>query len=138
MITDNATFIILLILTSIALVILLYGVLTKSENHNISGIFCLVIIGLMGWGLVGTTITVETREYTFSPDELTINRTDSNVIIESPVGLLVYNKKIDFDNINDKTKFVLSTEYNIYNSYNGKRVYYINPKTLNKEKAFIR
>lgn len=136
MIYESNLFLILLSITILSILMMILG-RYKYYNSGMGsiGVFILIVNSLFGWMLIGSNVSCDVREYNLKKSDVYITNTNSNVIVETPLGVLLYNKKINFDNIDDNTIFILSESYNLYNSVIGRSVYYMDKTTLNKEEA---
>jgi hypothetical protein len=133
MLTDNIQLFILIILTGLSVIMIIVGKWRNEDNLRDWGTVIFFINLIIGWVLIGTQNVIKTEEYSLNKSEISVTKTNTSVIVETPINMLIYNKKINFDNIDNDTKFIVELEYNMYNSAIRKNVYYIDKTTLHKE-----
>ena len=67
------------------------------------------------WGLLGSTIDVRTEVSFYNSSDISVEKTENNILVSSPYGTYLFDEMIDFRNISDSTTFYVESDFNIYN-----------------------
>ena len=118
-----------ILLALIGLIVLLRGIILDEEDWIGGGIITLIVVGLLGFGLIGGVVTLKKRSTILDAE---VTRSEKSIILEdygNSGKIYVFDKKIDFDIITDTTTFYYENGYNMYNlKTDHQTVYYVDDK----------
>jgi len=113
----------------IGAVILILGLINDDDDWISGGLISLVVIGLIGFFVIGCLVTFEKRSTKL---DVEITRSEKSIILEdygNSGKMYIFDKKVDFDIITDTTTVYFEQGYNMYNAKTDHRkVYYIDDK----------
>ena len=117
---------VIIVLTIITLFWVIRSLVIDDYDQIIGSIIVLIIvIGLIGWGVIGSLVDIGTESHFYDKSDVSVEKTDNIILVNTPSGVFIYNRKSDFDNINDSTQFSNEVDFNMYGkSINQHSVYY--------------
>lgn len=111
--------------TFISVIWVIRSFIIYDEDLITVSIVVTILIGVFGWGLIGAFVPVRSENYFLDMNDVSVEKTNSIILVNSPFGVFVYDRKVDFDNINDSTQFSRKTNFNMYGvSVNHHMIYY--------------
>lgn len=117
----------LIISTILSILMLGFGITSKSSYITDAikplSIISLSFVFLFGWLMGGFVFYEETKSKPLK--DYTLNKQTFEIKIQKNSKEFIFNKNVDFKNINDTTTFYIEMTKNLYNITTEKRVYYI-------------
>lgn len=118
-----------IVIAVIGVAALLVGMVMEDDDWIAAGAVILVIVGLVGFLLIGLTVNIDNRITILDAEMI---RSDKSIILEdygNSGKLYVFDKMADFNIITDTTTFFLEFGYNMYNyKTDHKKVYYVDDR----------
>lgn len=104
--------IVLLLLTVLAVLAIAVGLADENSNWWVPGIFALILIGCLGWGMIGNLASVKTEKVLANSP--CIVKTKTAAIVEYKGLRKIYEDVETYNAITDSSKFDYVTHYNMY------------------------
>ena len=110
---------ILIVISLLAVITWLLGIIFDKEDAKIGGVISLLFIALIGWGIIGNTMVVSSK---LEPAPIYEIIKGKHVCVVTAKSDLPTDKKIkvyngsDIDLINDSTEFLWNININMYGS----------------------
>ena len=109
--------VILIIITALAVIATIIGIVTDSVNWGVSGVILLLFTGIFGWGVIGTLAPMY---HTKVPcNVVKVDKIDGYGVVvnyeyNDTFSTKLFNETPDFNNITDSTKFYIKQSTNLY------------------------
>jgi hypothetical protein len=115
---------ILIILTFAMLFIINVGIFKDDNGVRDAGLILFGVIAFFGWGLIGVFIPINDYELKIDA-HIKYNANTIEASIDSTQEVFLFDKKLDFDNLDDTTTLFLNLSNNIYGVNQNTYVYYV-------------
>ena len=111
------------LLMVLLVVVMIYSCVKKIDMW-IMYFISLFLVGVIGYGVLGTSMPVNTKTMVFERKDFDVGKSKYKYIIEywytidgeKKNGCFVGDDKFNYENLNDSTKLALTVYYNSYNS----------------------
>ena len=115
---------VLIILTIANLILIAYSANQDSDCFANAIIFFIFGTLAMGWGLMGSMISIDEIDSKIKVEDVEIIRSVNFMLVSTNGDVYKFDKKVDFDRISDTTTFLLLDKNNLYGYSVGTSIFY--------------
>lgn len=104
----------LIVLSVIGLVVLVIGLLEKDEDWMAGGIIALIVTGILGWGLGGSMIPIQTKQFNVQANVAVGKNIAFVTVNDALVYTITSAKEFDYIRGKETVNMIEMIDYNLY------------------------
>jgi hypothetical protein len=103
-------------LSIVSVILFLFGILRDDSDQKVVGIISIVIVGVLCWGMIGTTVIVDRGASVIPEEDIEIVKSENICFVIYEDKVYKYETKKEYSEIDSTTYFYYRYGYNMYGS----------------------